>query len=75
MDDDQKFAVIEAVEYLKSKGARLTEVTLATLRSKGSWPPFRKVFKRIYYLKSGLDAYVDEHTSKVVRSIAELRQK
>jgi hypothetical protein len=64
----------EAAEYVPSKGGHATEATLATLRSKGGGPPFKKNMGRIFYRRSGLDKWIEETSSPEVRSTSELKK-
>jgi hypothetical protein len=64
----------EAPEYIRSKGGRATPATLATLRSKGSGPPFKKMTGGIIYRQTGLDKWIEEHSSPEVNSTSELKR-
>jgi hypothetical protein len=64
----------EAAEYIHSKGGRATEATLATLRSRGSGPPFKKLMGGILYRQSGIDRWMEVNSSPEVKSTAELRK-
>jgi hypothetical protein len=56
--ENDEFTVAQTVEYLRKRGAHITQATLATLRSKGGGPPFFKRFKHIYYQRSDLDDWI-----------------
>ena len=63
----------EAAEYIQSKGGRATEATLATLRSNGKGPPFKKKMGGIIYRKSGLDKWMEDSSSPEVTSTSALK--
>jgi hypothetical protein len=64
----------EAAEYVRSKGGRATEATLATLRSKGNGPPFKKKMSAILYRQSGIDKWMEDNSSPEVTSTSALRK-
>jgi hypothetical protein len=66
---------VEAAEYLFKRGARGTAGTLATLRSRGAGPPFRKVRGQILYSETALDKWIEANRSPEVNSTADLRKR
>jgi hypothetical protein len=69
------FTPKEAAEFIVSISGRATESSLASRRTNGGGPPFRKVNGRIHYPRSGLILWVEAGTSPIVNSTSELKAK
>jgi hypothetical protein len=67
--------VREAAEYIASKGGRAAVSTLNTWRSRGGGPPWKRIHGRVHYSRSGIDKWMEDGTTPVVRSTSELRHQ
>jgi hypothetical protein len=65
----------EVAEYVRSKGGRATKATLATRRTNGGGPPFKKRTGAILYRKSALDKWMEDNSSPEVKSTSELKKR
>ena len=53
----QNFNTQQASDYLGSLGVPFTPGTMEVWRSQGKGPEFKRVLRRIFYLKSSLDRF------------------
>jgi hypothetical protein len=62
---DELMTPAQAVEYLRSRNVKRTELTLAKgrWRGDGSTPPYRKLDSRVYYVQSEIDGWLRDKLS------------
>lgn len=65
----------QAAEYLEGKNTPCSVATLATLRTRGGGPKFRKFGRMILYTPKSLDEWVESRLSDPVASTSEYAEQ